>query len=149
MAKLNKLNPKLVCTYSAPSVPKENYVNNRETLLEKSKNYYKANTEQRKQYARIYAKENKASLNIKWNLKQKKIKQATPPWVSKEQLKHIYENVPATFEVDHIIPINNNIVCGLNVPWNLQYLSKKDNATKSNSFDGTKNNDGWKKKNGD
>ena len=40
--------------------------------------------------------------------------------------------------VDHVVPINHPLVCGLHVPWNLQVLTGPDNVRKSNSFDG-----GW------
>jgi len=37
--------------------------------------------------------------------------------------------------VDHIIPINNPIVCGLHVPWNMQILTRAENSKKNNHFD--------------
>jgi len=62
------------------------------------------------------------------------------------EIEGIYKNCPEGFQVDHIIPLNHPNVSGLHVPWNLQYLSLKENQVKSNSFDGTYENLSWKKK---
>lgn len=59
---------------------------------------------------------------------------ATPKWVDIEAIAEFYANTPEGMTVDHIIPIYNKNVCGLNVPWNLQYLSPKDNSNKRNKF---------------
>ena len=39
------------------------------------------------------------------------------------------------FVVDHIIPIQNQLVCGLHVPWNLNLITRGENSAKGNSFD--------------
>lgn len=67
--------------------------------------------------------------------------QATPPWVELKELAKFYELRDKMFlktgiehHVDHIIPIKGKIVCGLNVPWNLQVLTAKENLRKGNRW---------------
>lgn len=66
------------------------------------------------------------------------IKQATPRWLNTielMELKNIKDNCPLHYVIDHIVPIQGKEVCGLNVPCNLQFLTKKDNRSKSNKYE--------------
>ncbi len=58
--------------------------------------------------------------------------------------KEVYLSCPDNMHVDHIIPLKGEKVSGLHAPWNLQYLNPRENIIKSNSFDGTYVNEGWR-----
>lgn len=58
--------------------------------------------------------------------------QATPPWVDLDAIRRIYELCPLGLVVDHVIPLQSPVVCGLHVAWNLQYLTPKENQEKGN-----------------
>ena len=76
-----------------------------------------------------------ASKAIKYNLRLHK---ASPPWIDYDRINAIYrecarrrangENV----EVDHIVPLNSRLVCGLHWHGNLQIITADENRVKSN-----------------
>jgi hypothetical protein len=47
--------------------------------------------------------------------------------------------------MDHIIPLKHPKVSGLNVPQNIQLITKEENDLKDNKFDGSYENNSWKK----
>ncbi len=60
--------------------------------------------------------------------------QRVPPWADLKAIDEFYENCPSNLTVDHYYPLNGEIVSGLHVVENLQYLSLKDNSSKRNKM---------------
>lgn len=60
--------------------------------------------------------------------------QATPRWANEVAIREIYAACPENCEVDHILPLQGQTVCGLHVENNLQYLSVPENRKKGNKL---------------
>lgn len=138
---------------------REYWASNREVLLEKKKKYReenweevrgsitewrkknpdKANAIRRKSYENHRAKTIEAN-----NRRRRGVIRATLPGFEAEILA-VYEHAKdcqsvsgQDYQVDHIVPINHPMVCGLHVPWNLQVLPSDVNGSKGNSFEAFK-----------
>ena len=59
---------------------------------------------------------------------------ATPIWANQNIIREIYKKCPSGYHVDHIVPLNSPIVCGLHWEGNLQYLTAKENCSKRNKL---------------
>ena len=95
----------------------------------------KGRTLRKKQAKRDYAS-NKERYFLNNAKRRAASKQATPDWLSMEdikKMKELYKNRPKGQHVDHIVPLKGKNICGLNVPWNLQYLPACVNLSKSNN----------------
>lgn len=58
---------------------------------------------------------------------------ATPPWADKKLIALLYKEAASIgLHVDHIVPLQSPLVCGLHVENNLQMLSQKENIQKNN-----------------
>lgn len=57
-----------------------------------------------------------------------------PSWSQKELIEEYYANCPEGYHVDHIVPLKGEIVSGLHVIENLQYLTAKENLAKGNKY---------------
>ncbi len=56
-------------------------------------------------------------------------------WADQEKIKEFYKNCPNGMHVDHKIPLKGELVSGLHVHDNLQYLTPEENMKKGNRFE--------------
>lgn len=62
-------------------------------------------------------------------------KNATPPWADRKEIKYVYKLAKERgLVVDHIVPINSDIVCGLHVADNLRAIPEPLNSFKGNRY---------------
>jgi hypothetical protein len=107
------------CTECNKQYQKTEYADNSEYYLDKHKVYRETHKPER---AAQSAKRRANKL------------QATPNWSNLDEIKKIYQLCPSGAHVDHEIPLQGDLVCGLHVEHNLQYLIAGENLSKSNKF---------------
>lgn len=137
-----------------PNYNKDWYFINKDHIRVENAIYYKNNKNTINKKTSKWAKDNVSKVRNKSNRRRCLKIKATPQWLfdfDKDYISHIYQQSNwiqelegVKYNVDHIIPLKNELVCGLNVPWNLQILTKKDNSKKHNKFDGTYENESWR-----
>lgn len=112
--------------------------------MAKRREYQNENRDFIRAQNKVWRKNNKATVNANRKLRKARKKQATPAWLTAEHKREMREMyliaelltkfLGEEHQVDHIIPLNHELVCGLHVPWNLQVLTAAENVAKSNRF---------------
>jgi hypothetical protein len=113
--------------------------NNRATLTANGARWRNANPEMCAEFGRKWRQANPGKVKaIKAKRRAAKL-QATPLWSETESIAEIYataieltKSEGITYHVDHIVPLQSDLVCGLHCLANLQILTKRENLRKSN-----------------
>ena len=95
--------------------------------------YYFKNKEKYKLRKENYYNKNK-HLYTANSAKRRAVKKMATLKGYDQEIKLIYKNCPEKHHVDHVVPLQGKNVCGLHVPWNLQYLTVEENLKKSNKL---------------
>lgn len=110
-----------------------------------SRAYWEANKDKMREDRRAWGRANRAKLRaILQKYRAAKI-QRTPPWLTKDDFWMIEEAhhlavlrtklTGVDWHVDHIAPLQGELISGLHVPWNLQVIPAAENVRKSNKFE--------------
>jgi hypothetical protein len=153
--KTGKYKVDAVCKKCRSDYGKQHYYQNRERVLTQQKTYYQENREAITAQMKDYRERNHQTISLKkeqWRklnpdkrnaalAKRKATKlQATPAWSNKEHIESLYliasMNREAGYDmhVDHIVPLQSDVVCGLHCEANLQLLSASNNTSKGNRW---------------
>jgi hypothetical protein len=126
---------------AAKAAGKRYYEKNREVVIARAA---ARPHEEVREYKEKYKAANPELYKALTSVRKRRHRNATPPWVTKEQklqIRQMYlqaqkltKMTGERYVVDHIIPLLNDSVCGLHVPWNLRVMTQEENLKKSNKL---------------
>jgi hypothetical protein len=123
-------NPEYVVSYD-----QHYYEENKEAILEKQKQRYEKNKKEILERLKKY-RENHPEFIALIRLKNKENRALRiPKWADLDKINEFERNKPDGMTTDHYIPLQGDLVSGLHVSWNLQYLTVSENTSKNNKCD--------------
>lgn len=134
----------------------EYYLENRESILVKSRLFYKENKDKYLNTQKSWVAKNRDKVNLSsykyWQNNKDKHRalmakrrvaklNASVDWANQELISAVYNRafrfglwLDTEYHVDHIIPLQHPLVCGLHNEFNLQILTATENLSKNNKF---------------
>jgi hypothetical protein len=133
------------CKECCSTQSKQRYSVNKDIYSKKQRHYYLNNKEKIKLKTKLYNKQNRSKLNFYFYARDRDKRQRALTKIFLKEMRNLYKEAKNQgLTLDHIIPLKNKHVCGLHVPWNVQFLKFEENASKSSKFDGTYENESWR-----
>lgn len=118
---------------------RDRYLKNKEASHAQSREWAKNNAEKRKKIARDWVRRNPEQVLARTRAYQLSKINAVPRWADAEKIKAVYREsarlsreTGVQHHVDHVVPLQSKLVCGLHWHENLAILSAVDNVRKGN-----------------
>jgi len=115
------------------------YENNKDRRADYWRKWYEENKDARAASYAAWAKRNPHKINALIAKRTASKLQAIPSWANQEAIRAIYAEAARLtretgirHDVDHIYPLQSDVVCGLHCEANLQILTKIENIRKGN-----------------
>ena len=103
--------------------------------------FYLANKDRLNARTLAHAKKNPAAYAARAMRRIAIKKKATPHWSETDQITALYvkaaelrASTGVVWHVDHIVPLNSSLVCGLHVIANLRVITATENLSKGNTY---------------
>lgn len=120
---------------------RQRYEKQKETILSRQSCWRDANRELQRERNRASYRKAPHKARAHWSLRRARLLKATPPWANLKAMEAFYEEARRKtletgeqWEVDHIHPLRNKMLCGLHVPCNLQIITRTKNRVKLNKI---------------
>jgi hypothetical protein len=121
----------------------DRYATKKDEALAWMAGYYKRNREARLAYQKAVAPETRKRFKDRMNAYAAEYRaakhNATPGWADREKIAEFYQAADFLsmvtgewYHVDHIVPLQSKLVCGLHCESNLQVLPGSENQAKGN-----------------
>ena len=120
------------------------YIENKDCVDEKNKQWRLDNLAQAKETNAKWKREHKGAVNAYCAIRRAAKLLRTPSWLTEndkmvisnlyEQAQTLTEETGDVYHVDHIIPLQGDLVSGLHTTDNLQVILAFDNLSKNNSY---------------
>ena len=121
---------------------KRYYSDNRSSEILRGREYRAANKGKMRALYKTYKQEHPHKVTEHGQKRRATKLQAMPTWADRVAIAEIFKEAKRLTKVtgiphhvDHIIPLQHPLVCGLHVPANLRPIPASTNASKSNKFD--------------
>lgn len=122
-----------------------NYEKNKEKITKKVIEWQQENKEKYSAKSKRFYERTKHTRFASQALARAAKRNAVPKWIDeklKQEIQKYYvearsktRETGSHYEVDHIVPLMGENVCGLHVPWNLRVITRYENRSKSNRFE--------------